>query len=95
MESPQKRKSIGVLPKAKRTKTVNQRFKKEYTEKYPVITASRIGESHAFCTVCRLDISVAHGGIHDCRKHVGSVYRQKASILPLNQARSHVRYQHL
>ncbi len=50
MESPQKRKSIGVLPKAKRTKTVNQRFKKEYTEKYPVITASRIGESHAFCS---------------------------------------------
>ncbi len=81
MESPQKHKSIGVLPKAKRTKTVNQRFKKEYTEKYPVITASRIGERHAFCTVCRLDISVAHGGIHDCTKHVGSVsHRQKATI---------------
>lgn len=70
----------------KRTKTVNQKFKKDYTVKYPVITVSRVSESHAFCSACRLDFSVAHGGMNDCTKHVGSVsHKQKASVAGQSQ----------
>lgn len=57
--------------RSKRT-TVKQKFRKDYTIKYPFITASRVSENHAFCGICRLDISVAHGGMNDCAKHVGT-----------------------
>lgn len=72
--------------KRKPTKTVKQKFKKDYTVKYPVIVPSRVSESHAFCTICRLDFTVAHGGLNDCTKHVGSVsHKQKASVAGQSQ----------
>jgi hypothetical protein len=68
-----KRKGGAVPPEdvvlKKRTKTVNQRYKKDYCLKFPMLTASRVSESHAFCTFCKLDFSVAHGGANDCKKH--------------------------
>lgn len=81
MGSPDKRSAKADGPKPKRTKTVDQKYKQEYSLKYPVITSSRVSASHAFCTVCRLDFGVAHGGAYDCTKHVnGTAHKLKANV---------------
>ncbi|KAK7476106.1 hypothetical protein BaRGS_00032660 [Batillaria attramentaria] len=49
-----------------------QCFRQEYTTSYPVIRKSSVGANHVFCTACRCDISIAHGGIDDIRRHVGA-----------------------
>ncbi len=47
-----------------------------------MIIASKLSDSHAFCTACRLDFSVAHGGVNDCTKHMASAgHKQKAGVL--------------
>lgn len=45
-------------------------FSKAYTEEFPAIIASRKGEAHAFCSVCRCDFTVSHSGRGDILKHV-------------------------
>ena len=78
MESSKKRPLTQLGYKPKRTKT-DQRYKKDYAVKYPMITASRISESHAFFTACWIDFTVAHGALYDCTKHIESVsHKQKA-----------------
>ena len=87
MGSPDKRSAKADGPKPKRTKTVDQKYKQEYSLKYPVITSSRVSASHAFCTVCRLDFGVAHGGAYDCTKHVnGTAHKLKVGLLKANVA---------
>ena len=49
----------------------NQRYKQQYSVAYPCITKSVKGETYAHCTVCNCDISVAHGGMDDIKRHVG------------------------
>ena len=65
-------------PKKKKTKTVSQKFRHEYELKYPVVSRSKISEEHAFCKICETDISIAHGGIDDIKKHV-----QTGIVLPI------------
>jgi hypothetical protein len=55
-------------PKRKRIK-YDQKFKFEYSAEFNVILKSTFGESYAFYTLCRTDISIAHGGRDDIRKH--------------------------
>ncbi len=82
MESSKKRPFTQHGSKPKRTKTVDQRYKKDYSIKFPVIIASKLSDSHAFCTACCLDFSVAHGGVNDCTKHMASSgHKQKAGVL--------------
>lgn len=60
-------------PKAGRpTKTVNQKFRKEYTDKFNFIIPSKKSVHHAFCSTCRVDISISHGGMCDIRRHVNT-----------------------
>ena len=47
-----------------------QTFKMEYSAEWPVLKPSKVGQNHAFCSVCKLDISISHGGRDDCRRHV-------------------------
>ena len=55
---------------------MNQKFRKDYSAKYPVI-ASKVSDSDAFCTVCHIDFSVAHGEINDCSRHTKSASHQQ------------------
>lgn len=76
--------------KKRRTKTVNQKYKTEYTVKYPVVIRSKLDDEHAFCTVCNCDISVAHGGIDDVRKHTetGTILSDHLLIIIILRNRS-------
>ena len=49
-----------------------QKFRVDYSKKYPGIVASKLRVHHAFCAVCRADLSIVHGGIYDVKKHVDS-----------------------
>ena len=49
-----------------------QTFKMEYSAEWPVLKPSKVGQNHAFCSVCKLDISISHGGCDDCRRHMPS-----------------------
>ena len=58
-------------PAAKKMRHL-QKFKKEYTEKWPCITIGKKSDNYAFCEVCCLDFSIKSGGQDDCRRHVES-----------------------
>ena len=51
-----------VKPKVKKWK---QKYKTEYAKSFDCITKSNKSDEHAFCTLCSVDISVAHGGRQD------------------------------
>ncbi|GBN12322.1 hypothetical protein AVEN_250723-1 [Araneus ventricosus] len=46
----------------------NQRFRKEYSEKWPYLIPGK--EGYARCSVCNTEFSITHGGKDDCRRHV-------------------------
>jgi len=56
-------------PKRKRPKVL-QKYLPGYQVKYPVIRHSSVSENHAYCTVCRCDFGVGHGGMGDVEKHI-------------------------
>ena len=45
---------------------IQQTYKTNYTETWPVLTASRKRGVH--CCVCDVDFSIAHRGSDDCRR---------------------------
>ena len=51
-------------------KTVNQKYRLEYKQKYPVITRSKVSDEHTFCKVCKTDLSVVHGAIDNIKNGV-------------------------
>ena len=53
-------------------KSRQQRFRAEYTQRYPCIIKSKLSESHARCTICNSDIKIAHGGADNLGHHVTS-----------------------
>ncbi len=57
-----------------------QVFKTEYSQRYPVLTASMRGVHFAHCSVCKSDFSVSSSGIYDCATHVnGKRHKQLAA----------------
>lgn len=52
-----------------KSKRYYQHFKDSYAGEFSFITKSRLGATHAFCTCCRCDISIKHGGKHDILLH--------------------------
>jgi len=52
----------------KEKKKVLWKYRPSYEIKYSVIRKSRIGNNHAYCTACRCDFSVGHGGIGNMEK---------------------------
>lgn len=54
------------------SKQYNQVFLDLYANKFPCIARSRKGPHFAFCTVCSVDIKIAHGGASDIKNHVRS-----------------------
>ena len=49
-----------------------QKFIPEYTNLWPVLKLSKIGDNHAFCEVCKTDFFISHGGGDDCHRHVST-----------------------
>ena len=56
---------------AKKRRTL-QKFIPEYTNLWPVLKPSKIGDNHSFCEVCKTGFPISHGGRHDCRRHVST-----------------------
>ena len=56
---------------AKKRKTL-QKFILEYTNLWPELKPSKIGDNHAFCEVCKTDFSISHGGRDDRPRHVST-----------------------
>ena len=46
-----------------------QKFRSEYSDKYPCIIESNLSNRHAFCKLCRCDIQVSCGGTSDIVDH--------------------------
>ena len=66
-------------PPAKRWKVkqkVLQWYRAEYAVKYPVIRRSSLSETHEYCTLCDIDLSIGHGGLQDVKKHVATAKHQ-------------------
>ncbi len=68
------------IPPAKKAH-VTQRFKSDYSVRFPVITKSNVSEGHAYCNMCMCDFSVSHGGIVDVKKHVNTAKHTSKSSL--------------
>lgn len=75
-------------PPTKKQRTSNvvttgkQRFRPEYTHEWPVLVRSKLSDFHVYCTVCKIDRDVSHGGRDDCRRHVeGSGHIQRAKSI--------------
>ena len=49
---------VGVEPKAKERKSL-QRYRAVYTVTYQVVMKSGVGETYAYCTMCRSDFSIS------------------------------------
>ena len=47
-----------------------QKWRSDYSLTYPVLKQSTVSDSHAFCSVCNISFTVAHGGITDCKRHI-------------------------
>ena len=60
-------------------------FRKVYSEVYPCscIGPSRLGPSHAHCSLCNSDFSVQHGGKDDCHHHTESAKHKSCAKLQL------------
>ena len=56
---------------AKKRRTL-QKFIPEYTNLWPVLKQSKIGDNYAFCEVCKTDFSISHGFRDDCHRHVST-----------------------
>ena len=54
---------------ASKGKQKGQFYSRKYSDNFSFITVSQKGKQHAFCKVCRRDISVAHGGRSDIVTH--------------------------
>ena len=53
----------------RKRKRYNSKFQNEWLNLYDFISKSDKGDSHCFCTVCSIHISVAHGGQNDIDRH--------------------------
>ena len=58
--------NVGTPPRKKQKSM--QRYRKEYSKEFPVFTTSSKDDTFAFCTVCCVHLSVAHGGRDDLKK---------------------------
>ena len=63
--------NVGTSPRKKQKSM--QKYRKEYSKEFPVFTTSSKGDTFAFCTLCCVHLSVAHGGRDDLKKHTRSV----------------------
>lgn len=49
-----------------------QSFREDYAKEFPFIIKSERGNKFAFCSICRCDLNISHGGKNDISNHVKS-----------------------
>jgi len=59
--------------KGKKRVKYEQNYRVEYRDKFKCINKSSLGNTFAFCNLCRCDINIAQGGRDDLRKHCATV----------------------
>ena len=59
-------------PTKKVKKASIQKFKSAYTNLWRCLCPSRKGDNHVYCSVCASDLSCAHSGQYDCKRHCDS-----------------------
>jgi cystathionine beta-lyase/cystathionine gamma-synthase len=65
----------------KKCKKWKQKYKDEYGKVYSFITKSSKSDEHAFCSICSIDISMAHGGINDIKQHMATIKHMTSAKL--------------
>ena len=64
-----------------------QTFKEEYSRSWDFIKPSRKGETHARCTLCSADFSIAASGRYDITQHIATAkHRSNAERKDSNQS---------
>lgn len=63
---------VSVCDKTKKKTKYQQKFKEEYSSRFPEIKKSRKGEAYAFCSRCNTDFCISHGGAYDIKRHTNS-----------------------
>ncbi|XP_074661129.1 zinc finger BED domain-containing protein 5-like [Tubulanus polymorphus] len=56
-----------------------QKFREEYSMKYPCIEKSSKSKHHAFCAYCKSDFTVAYGGVDDIHRHMATSKHSEAA----------------
>ena len=72
MVSMRKRVAEEELTSIKDTKRRVQQFLTSYNKTWPFISASRKGDSYAYCKLCETDLSIRSGGGNDISRHIKS-----------------------
>jgi len=57
----------------KKSKKWIQKYKPEYSQAFNFVRKSSKSDEHAFCTVCSVDFSIAHGGRNDITQHAATI----------------------
>ena len=58
-------------PQKKKRRQSEQRFLPAYAAEWPAVVRSKL-EFHGFCTLCKCDFSVRHGGRFDIQRHLST-----------------------
>jgi len=68
-------------PKKKPPTRYDNKFQTTWTttHRHVFIKASRKGEKHAFCEICRSDISIGHAGYYDVTRHIKTSKHESAA----------------
>jgi len=52
-------------PKPRKRVKYDQKYKLEYRDEFRCMCKSTLGDTFAFCNLCRCDVNIAHGGRYD------------------------------
>nr|XP_006013536.2 PREDICTED: uncharacterized protein LOC102350526 [Latimeria chalumnae] len=73
-----------MQPKTKRSRKnegaflYKTKYQKNWEKDYDFISPSHLSQNHAWCTVCRRDISISHQGAKDIERHSTTEMHKKA-----------------
>lgn len=45
------------------------KYNKLWEQNYSFVKPSKVGATHALCTICKLDFKITHGGANDLKYH--------------------------
>ena len=70
-------------PPTKKRKQYPGTFQSSWNSQFQgVVTASKLGSNHAWCTVCCKDLKVAASGVYDVREHIKSKAHERQVKCP-------------
>ena len=64
-----------------------QKYRSEYREQFPCISASSKGEEYAYCIYCRQDLKISGGGSNDIKRHIAKQKHQDNEQAEVNASK--------